>query len=256
MSVYNPMTRPSDTRPHAKSRPRLALLARLANRLGGDRLFFSLARLVYRLTIEGETYIPAAGACLFPYNHEAMMTDALVYLTVRHRRPDLRLFGWQNLRGESPMYDFLNRFGETDLEARYLRVYKARGLSAGELLRAREVLRQDGAIILGAEGELTWDGRFQYPLAPGTAWLALRTGVPVVPIVTIGGYDVWPRWQMEKVRLTGRITIRVGQPFTVCETPIARLTDEALEAANQRIWEAMAALLSPRSARAIADPAN
>lgn len=252
MSAHNSMARPTDS--EGQSRPRLALLACLVNRLGGDRLYFPLARLLYRLTIEGEHYIPDVGACLFAINHESLMTDALVYRVIRRHRPDVCLFGWQNLRGESPMYDFLSRFGETNLEERYLRAYKARGLSAGELLRAREVLRQGGAIIVGVEGELTWDGRFQYPLAPGAAWLTLRTGAPVVPIVTTGGYDMWPRWQMDKLRLTGRITIRVGQPFTVCDTPITRLTDEALEAANQRIWEAMAALFPSPLFTAPADP--
>ena len=227
-----------------RRRTGLALLARLASRLAGDRLFFLAARLVYHLTIEGQDHIPTMGACLFACNHEALMTDALVYVTIRHHRPDLRLFGWHNLRGESPMYEFLTTYGETNLEARFLRAYKARGMSAGELLRAREALREGGAIMLGAEGELTWDGRLQYPLAPGTAWLALRNATPVVPVVTTGGYDVWPRWQLDRVRLTGRITMRVGQPFRVCERPITNLTDVVLEAANQRIWEKMEALQS------------
>jgi len=245
MSTHSPVaTNAVEARPHEKSRPHLAALARLANRLCGERLFFWLGHLVYRLTIEGEDHIPAAGACLFPCNHESTMTDALVYLTVHRHRPDLCIFAWQHLRGERPMYDFMDHFGETDLEARYLRAYKARGLSAGELLRAREVLQRGGAIMVASEGELTWDGHLQYPLAPGTAWLALRTGAPLVPVVTTGGYDVEPRWQMGHMRLTGRIRIRVGQPFTVCAGPIVRWSDEALEDANQRIWEAMAALLS------------
>lgn len=220
----------------------LARLARLMKRLGEDRLAFLLGHLLYHLTIEGEGCIPAAGACLFPMNHVALVADALVYLTIRRHRPNVHLFGWQTLRGENPLYHFLHGLGE-DIGTRLLRAYKARGLSAGELLRAYRVLHQGGAIALHAEGEITWDGRLQYPLAPGTAWLALRTGAPVVPVVSIGGYDLQPRWQLEKIRLTGRVTIRVGQPFTLCETPITRLTDEILDAANQRLWEAMAVLL-------------
>jgi len=103
---------------------------------------------------------------------------------------------------------------------------------------------------LAAEGELTWDGRLQHPLMPGTAWLALRCGAPVVPVVSIGGYDLQPRWDMERLRLTGRLIIRAGPPLTLGDAPMARIPDAALADANQRVWEAMAALLPPGQAAA------
>ena len=238
--------KPVETYAQARSRTGMARLVGPADRLFGDRLFFLLGRLLAHLTIEGEEHIPATGPCLLPMNHVALMTDSLVLFTIRRRRPDAHLFGWQTLSGENPIYRFLDSFGRFDVETQMLRAYKARGLSAGELLRARQVLHQGGAIVLAAEGEITWDGRLQHPLAPGTAWLALRTGAPVVPVVSSGGYDIQPRWQLEKIRLTGRITIRAGQPLLLCEAPLTRLTDETLEAANQRVWEAIAALLLPR----------
>ena len=245
MSTYDSTRSHVDACADGNIRGRQAFLARALRRLGGDRLLVLLARLAYRLRIDGEGHIPSAGACLFAMNSEALIAEALIYLTIRRRRPDVNVFSWQNLSGESPMYDFMTRFGEKNVEARYLRVYKAKGLSAGALLRGLRVLQEGGAVCLAAAGELTWDGRLQYPLSPGTAWLGLRTGVPVVPIVTIGGYDVEPRWRRGKMRFTGRITIRVGRPFAVCEAPITRLSDEALGAANQSIWEALAALLPP-----------
>jgi 1-acyl-sn-glycerol-3-phosphate acyltransferase len=230
---------------HANDRARQARLARIAQRLGGDRVLFLLARLLYRLRLEGQANIPATGACLFACNHEASLTDALVYLTVRQRRPDVHVFGWQHLRDQRPLYDFLRHYGEADIADRYLPAYKGRGLSAMTLWRARGVLLQSGAVHVTAEGELTWDGRLQRPLSPGAGWLALRTGAPVVPIVSTGGYDVQPRWQLQKIRLTGRITIRIGQPFTVPFNPTEPLTEQALAAASQAIWEAMAALRPP-----------
>jgi len=219
-----------------------ALLVRLGRYLGGERLLFLAGRILGRLTIEGEAHIPRSGPCLFPYNHVSMPADLLVNVLIRRRRPDVYLFSLQGLRGENPLAQFLGRIGQADIQQQLLYAYKGRGFSAGELLKALSILRQGGAIALAAEGELTWDGRLQYPLAPGTAWLGLRSSTPVVPVVSIGGYDLQPRWQLQKMRLTGRIKIRVGQPFTLCETPITRLTDEVLETANDRIWQAMAAL--------------
>jgi 1-acyl-sn-glycerol-3-phosphate acyltransferase len=215
---------------------------RLGSLFGGKRLLFLAGRLLYSLTIEGEARVPVEGACLFPFNHVSQPADLLANALIRRRRPDVYIFGWQGLQGENPLAQFLSGVGERDPEQRLLRAYKAQGLSAGELLRALRVLQQDGAIAIAAEGEITWDGRLQHPLAPGTAWLALRTGAQIVPVVSSGGYDVQPRWQMDKIRLAGRIAIRAGQPFTLCETPLARAGNQALQAANERLWQAMAAL--------------
>ncbi len=102
---------------------------------------------------------------------------------------------------------------------------------------------------MAAEGEITWDGQLQHPLAPGTAWLALRTGAPVVPIVSIGGYDVQPRWWLDKPRLSGRISIPVGQPYHLSKAPLSRVTADALAAANQCVWEAMHGLIQAGQVR-------
>ena len=51
---------------------------------------------------------------------------------------------------------------------------------------------------------------------------------------------------------SGCITVRAGLPFQVGDAPIKRYTPEALDAANERIWKAMAGLMPPHlAARAI-----
>lgn len=221
---------------------------RLGRRLGGERLLFLTGRVLYRLRIEGEEQIPTTGPCLLPFNHVSQPADLLVNALIRRRRPDACVFGWQGLRGENPAAHFLAALGEPDPGDRLLRAYKLRALSAGELLRAFRLMQGGAALSIAAEGEITWDGRLQHPLAPGTAWLALRSGAPVVPVVSLGGYDLQPRWQMDRIRLNGRLTLRVGRPFTLCEAPRTRPSDEALHAANERLWQAMAALITNRQA--------
>ncbi len=156
-------------------------------------------RVLARLQIVGPERIPARGACLFPFNHASPPADLLINLVIRRRRPDVYVFAAQGLAGQNPLAAFLARVNQRAVEARMLLAYKARGLSGGELLRAYRILQGGGAIAIAAEGELTWDGRLQHPLAPGAAWLALRTGAPVVPVVSVGGYDVQPRWQMDRM---------------------------------------------------------
>ena len=227
---------------------RRARWLRQGRRWGGERLLFLAARLLYHLTIEGEEWLPARGAILFAYNHVSQPADLLVNALIRRHRPDVCFFGAQGLQGEAPLALFLAGLGEPDSGTRLLRAYKARGLSAGELLRAYHLLLQGGAISIAPEGELTWDGRLQHPFLPGTVWLALRTGVPVLPVVSSGGYDLQPRWQLDRMRLTGRLAIRAGRPLILSAVPLGPVTDEALVEANQRLWEAMAGLLSPRNA--------
>jgi hypothetical protein len=148
---------------------------RLARKLGAERAFFLLARLIYRLRIEGEAYIPAHGACLFPFNHVSDPADMAINLLIRRHRPDVYLFGWQGLKGQNMLTQFLRDVGAHDVQRRTLRAYKACGLSGGELLRALRVLREGGAIAIAAEGELTWDihwrrARRGWRCAPARRW--------------------------------------------------------------------------------------
>lgn len=217
---------------------------RLGRRAGGERLLLLAARVLARLKIEGAERIPGRGACLFPFNHASRPADLLVNLVIRQRRPDAHVFAAQGWQGQNPLARFLARTGDRNAEARLLRAYKAVGLSGGELLRAYRILSDGGAIALAAEGELTWDGRLQHPLAPGAAWLALRTAAPIVPVVSVGGYDMQPRWQMDRLFLPARLTIRVGEPFTFASWPQQRPDSGLLQAANEHLWQVMAGLLA------------
>jgi|GEM_PF-950960 len=223
---------------------RRAVWLRLGRRLGGERLLFLAGRVLVHLKIEGEERIQTEGACLFAFNHVSQPADLLVNAVIRRRRPDVYIFGAQGLQGQNPLALFLERLGDHEAEQRMLRAYKARGLSGGELLRGCRILRTGGAIAIAAEGEITWDGRLQHPLAPGAAWLALRSAAPVTPIVSCGGYDLQPRWQMDRLWLPGWLTIRVGRPIHLGHELAAGTDSQVVAAANQCLWEALAALLS------------
>ena len=123
-----------------------------------------------------------------------------------------------------------------------LSAVKAQGLSGVELLKALKILKSGKPIALAAEGEISWDGKLQYPLAPGAAWMALRANVPVIACVSIGGYDVMPRWS-KLPKLFGRVTIKVGKPFYVHDEPITKLTDELMTKAGDKIYNEMAILI-------------
>ncbi len=117
---------------------------------------------------------------------------------------------------------------------------RAQGVSA--LLGALKSLREGKIVAMNPAGEMSWDGRL-VPPSPGVAWLALRSGAPIVLVVpTKGAYEIWPKWA-ERPHLTGRFRVRVGRPFCVTDAPRTKVSDEMIAEANDRITQQMTALV-------------
>ena len=219
----------------------------LARHLGGPRLLLRLAGWFYRLRVEGKEHLPAHGTAIFVFNHISPVADGLAYLVVQRQCPQVHLFNMYPLKDE--ISGLFSSLGVAEYGVHQLFASKRQGLSAEGLLRARQILLQGGAVGIFPEGEYSWDGRIQYPLARGAAWLALHTASPVIPVISRGGYDIQPLWEIEKIRLTGRMSIRIGQPFQLCPAPLESISDQALQAANERLWQTMAALAAKYTPR-------
>jgi 1-acyl-sn-glycerol-3-phosphate acyltransferase len=105
------------------------------------------------------------------------------------------------------------------------------------LRRSEKVLRQGHVLAMFPEGT-----RSPHPGLgkghPGTAIIALRTGVPIVP-VGVSGTEVvsLPRSFLHRTR----VRIAFGQPFTLPRD--RRLTTELAEESTERIMKEIAALL-------------
>jgi 1-acyl-sn-glycerol-3-phosphate acyltransferase len=219
---------------------RRARLLSLARYLGGPPLLLRLAGWFYRLQVEGIERLPAQGAVIFVFNHISPVADGLAYLVVQRCRPQVQLFDLYLVKDE--ISGLFGALGVTEFGVQQLFVSQRQGLSAEGLLRARQCLLQGGAVAIFPEGEMSWDGRLQSPLKRGAAWLALHTASPIVPIISRGGYDIQPLWDIERIRLTGRMSIHIGQPLHFNDAPLESISDEALQAANERLWQAMATL--------------
>lgn len=191
-----------------------------------------LGRLLYGLEIHGQANLPAAGP--------------LIIVGRRISRVDFFASAAFSRLGEFSGLTSLVAICNNRLLARggrelgILPTIKGRGLSAASLLAAYNLLQQGGILIIPDEGEVPWDGRLQ-PLRSGAAWLALRTSAPVVAVVMQGGYDIWPRWA-SRPHLGGKLRLKIGQPFQLCHTPCARVTDDMLRQANDRLRAALADL--------------
>jgi 1-acyl-sn-glycerol-3-phosphate acyltransferase len=76
---------------------------------------------------------------------------------------------------------------------------------------ALELLRRGELFGIYPEGTRSPDGRL-YRGRTGVGWLALHSGVPVIPVAMIGTERVLPPGQ--RVPRPGRIGIRIGEPLT------------------------------------------
>ena len=159
-----------------------------------------LARTVWRLygglDVRGLENVPREGAFLMLSNHQSFLDPILVQAVcprILHSMAKSTQFGSTLFRRLlTQLYAFPVRRFETDPQA------------------VRQVLRRlasGNGVVIYIEGERSWDGRLQ-PLRIGTVRLALKAGVPIIPVRIDGAYDAWPRWDRKIKRSKIRIEFR------------------------------------------------
>jgi 1-acyl-sn-glycerol-3-phosphate acyltransferase len=77
---------------------------------------------------------------------------------------------------------------------------------------ALALLREGGLFGIYPEGTRSPDGRL-YRGRPGVGWLALKSGLPVIPVGMIGTRQVLPPGRV--VPRPGRIEVRIGKPLVL-----------------------------------------
>ncbi len=143
--------------------------------------------------------IPMQGPMILATNHINFL-DAPVGFTQLHPRPMTafaKVETWDN-----PLLKFLFdawqaipiKRGEVDFEA---------------FRKAEEALKQKKLIIVAPEGTRSKHGRLNKGY-PGIVLLAIRTGVPILPVAFYGNENV-------KIKLAKRtpMSIKVGKPFMI-----------------------------------------
>lgn len=151
-----------------------------------------LARLLFQLRIEGEQHVPRTGPVLLAGNHTGFVDGPLVFLLAPRpvsllakaeifRGPLAPIFGWL---GQIPVHR-----GQPDRNA------LSQGLAQ---------LAAGGALGVFPEGT-RGTGTFAQ-ITDGLAYLALRSGAPVVPVAVLGTAQAWGKgWRLPHLRAPVRI---------------------------------------------------
>jgi len=184
--------------------------------------------------VEGLEHVPRRGPVLVVGNHCSNLDPLFVGWAVGHRTNRILYFmAKEEMRGW-PIIGFLARNAGV--------FFVRRGVGDRGAQRISFDLLDDGRMVgVFPEGTRSRDGQLGEARA-GAALLAIRTGVPVLPVGVAGTHRIFPgrsRWPHRN-----RITIRIGQPFSLAVQPDG-LDRQALRAGADRMMQAIAALLPP-----------
>ena len=115
-----------------------------------------------------------------------------------------------------------------------------RGTGATDALRAAEtILKNNGFLGIFPEGG-NWATVLR-PARPGTAFLAARTGAPILPVGLYGFTEVFPSLRRGQ---RAKVTINIGKPFgPIRVTERGRKRREQLDEAGHEIMRHIAELL-------------
>ena len=116
----------------------------------------------------------------------------------------------------------------------YISIDRGRGQDASKSLEtAIEKIRNGASVLLFAEGTRTLDGKLQ-PFKRGAFNMAVRAGVPVVPLTINGSYKILQKgsWRVNP----GSITLTFGEPIQ----PPAANGKEAEIALREQVHEVIA----------------
>jgi 1-acyl-sn-glycerol-3-phosphate acyltransferase len=160
----------------------------------------ALARLWFRVEVDGARNLPPSGAYIVAPAHRSNLDAVLVQAVTRRQ---LRLMGKDSLwRAGGPWGWLLTSLGGFPV---------ARGTADRVALRtAQGLLEQGEAVVLFPEGTRQ-SGAHIHELFDGPAFLASRTGVPIIP-VGIGGSEA-AMGKGAKIPKPKKITFVIGAPM-------------------------------------------
>lgn len=164
-------------------------------------LLAGLLRGPFRLEVRGGEHVPAAGGAILAPNHRSLIDIAVV--GVLTRRP-VRFMAKEELFGSTIAARLLEHLGTFPVR---------RGKPDRASLRtALELL--DGGELLGLfpEGTRRPHHRFE-ELEEGLAYVALKSGAPVVPVALSGTESVFPKGS--RLPRPVKIRARIGAPFVL-----------------------------------------
>ena len=185
-------------------------------------IIVAICRVLWRVRVSGMANLPREGGFILAPSHRSMMDIPLAAVVTRRR---IRFMGKRSLFALPVIGSIFRWLGGFPV-ARDGTDRKAVRDSV-EMLRAGEVL------CVYPEGTRQRGPKIQ-PLQPGAAYLALRSGVPVIPVGLAGTEEIM-RTSKDPFPRFGRVALVVGAPIAP-EAPAGNLVPrDRVDALTARI---------------------
>ncbi len=178
-------------------------------------------RLYTRMTIEGRENIPATGAFVLAPVHRSYV-DTPIAGSVTKRR--LHFMGKDTMWKIAPIGKIFTALGAFPVN---------RGSADREALkRAIAVLESGEPMVLFPEGERK-EGPIVQPLFDGAVYIAVKAGVPIVPVGIGGSQKVMPK--KAKFVFPKKVHVIVGKPIPAPTSETGRLPRTATKDQSERL---------------------
>lgn len=207
----------------------------------------ALMRLLCRVRVQGLENVPPTGGFLLASNHLSFIDSVVIPVVVPRRVAFLakaEYFEGRGLRGA------VNRLWFRGLGAVPVR-RGSHGEAMASLHVALHVLRDGDGFGIYPEGTRSRDGRLHRGRT-GVAWLALASGVPVVPVGVVGTDRVQPVGS--RLPHIAPVTVRFGPPLDAdryqslpAGAARRRMTDDIMAAVAELSGQQVAPDYSPTS---------
>lgn len=156
----------------------------------------------FPIELTREAPLPA-GPAVFAYNHHSFLDP--VVAGAMGERP-IRFLATDEIVGHYRLLDFaLNVFNTISLNKS--------AVPLGPVRQALEALAGGVSVGIFPEGQRTHEWG-QAPVKRGGPWLAIRAGVPLVPVALLGTYEAMPIREDNKIRISRRpMHVWSGRPM-------------------------------------------
>ena len=192
-----------------------------------------------RVRSKGQENIPFGGPALVVANHISNF-DPIVLgdFVIRHGR-------WPRFLGKADIWN-VPVLGWVARKCDQIPVYRGSDRAGESLIHAEEALRAGKIVAIYPEGTITGDPD-GWPMTGrrGAAYLALATGVPVIPVAQVGADAVLGGKRIDVRRIFGRrkdIEIWAGPPIDLTRFAGRAESKQALDDVTTIILDTLAAM--------------
>jgi 1-acyl-sn-glycerol-3-phosphate acyltransferase len=193
------------------------------------------SRIVYRVRVEGTEHVPSDGAAILAPSHRSMMDIPFLAIVTKRR---IRFMGKSSVFKIPVLGSVFSALGSFPVERD--------GSDFGPVRASLALLDEGELLAVYPEGTRQHGPEIQ-PLQPGAAYLALRSGAPIVPVGIAGSEEIL-RGEGRKLPSFAPAAVVAGPPLVppprdgkaVSRAQVTELTQElrgALQAVFTHAYE-------------------